>query len=174
MQTSYLKNWAEKRKRQRYTKFPDEVSGPVTIYIRYTDILTGNQTNIRRVLQNSFWNPDSISIFRETGNQIVNNISLYIPYHAEVTGYTYITPEEWNNLPASGMEFFWTIDPKNLPIVISGSNEHEFEWAAPNATNRITIQDNNFLNLNPTAKRLADVNTQFYGSPDMWHIECRA
>jgi len=172
MSTSYLKQFAERRQKKKI-QFPPEVTGPVTIFPRRTDNLTGNQTNVTAVLQGCFWDSDSISNFIRTGQQTINNATIFIPYSAEVTGRTYLTPEEWNALPNDAPDVYWTVDPKNLPILIAGINLHEFSWASPNASNRITIQENNFLNLNPTAKRIIEVNVQNFGPLDMWHIVLR-
>lgn len=173
MPTSYLKQWSERRQRG-HTQFPEEVISPVTIWPRYTDLLTGNQINIRVVLYGAFWNDDSIAVFQRTGQQTSNSVTLFIPYAKEVTSRAYVTPDEWNKLPIDQLDKHWTVDPKNLPLMIKGESAHEFDWAAPNAANRIAVQENNFLNANSNVRRARDVNEQLFGTLDMWHIEIRA
>jgi len=172
MPTSYLKQFAERRQKKKI-QFPPEVTGPVTIWPMYTDLLTGNQINIRCVLQNSFWNDDSISVFQNTGQQTRYSVTLYIPYNAEVTGRTYVTPDEWNNLAVLELDSHWTINPRQLPLMVKGVNEHEFQWADPNAANRIIMQENALLNANPSVRRAVDVNNNFFGSANMWHVVVR-
>lgn len=174
--STYLQQWADKRNNK--IQFPKEVSCEITLYVRYTDILTGNQINVRCVLRNCFYNSDSISVFKNTGQQAINNVTVYIPYRSEVTGRIYITPEEWNNLGNNELEKYWTADPRNLPIIVNGIQEHEFEWQSPNAPTgtlppRITIQETNFLVANPTARRIVDINPQLFGDLDMQHIVIR-
>ena len=173
MPVSHLKEFTERRRRGN-TRFPVEVEGPITIWPRFSDLLTGNQINIRVVLQGCFWNEDSIQVFQRTGQQTSNNVTLYIPYSKETTGRAYITPDEWNKLPLDQLELYWTADSKNLPLMIKGISEFEFQWAAPTASNRIAVQENNFMNANVGVRRARDINEQLFGTPDMWHVLIRS
>lgn len=173
MTTSYLRQWSEERQHRR-TQFPQEVVGPVTIWPRYTDVSTGSQINIRAVLQGCFWNDDSIAVFQRTGQQTSNSVTLFIPYANEVTGRSYITPEKWYGLPVNELNQYWTVDPKNLPLMVKGASDFEFTWAAPTASNRIAVQENAFMSANANVRRAKDINEQIFGSPDMWHVEIRA
>lgn len=178
MPTSYLKQWTERRQRG-YTQFPQEVTGPVTIYPQYTDLLTGNQIAVRCVLQNCFWNDDSIAVWQRTGQQTSNSVSLYIPYAEEVTGRKYVSPNEWNNLPIDRLDSHWAADPLQLPIMLKGVSEHEFFWAHPTntaitpANDRLTMQINRFRTANNNVRTARDINVQAFGTRDMWHIEIR-
>ena len=154
--------------------FPAAITGPVTIWPRYI-YSDGSETNIRCVLQGCFWNADSIAVYQRTGEQTKNSVTLFIPYAEEVTGLKYLAPEDWNALNAEETEsgMFWTIDPKQLPLMINGVSGKEFERSAPTAENRLTVQENDFLNTNSAVRRAQDVNNNFYGSPEMWHALIR-
>lgn len=154
--------------------FPNQIASPITIYPTFTDKLTGNQINIRCILQNCFWNDDSISVFQRTGVQTANSVTLFIPYAESVTGRQYISPDEWNNLAIDQLDKYWTINPKQLPLMVKGESDFEFVWAAPNAANRISVQENNLMTANPNVRRARDVNENLFGSAEMWHIQIRA
>lgn len=150
--------------------FPIDIVTPITIYPTYTDKITGNQINIRCVLEGCFWNESSISIFTRTGQQTQKNVILYIPYDETITGKKYITPEEWNNSSYEDIkDNYWTINPNLLPIMLKGISEFEFDWS-----NRLRNDETTFLNNNPTAKRVSDVNVQTFGSDGMKHIVVRS
>lgn len=154
--------------------FPKDVISPVTIYPLYTDPLTGNQIAVRCVLEGCFWNDDSITVFQKTGQQTTNNVTLFLPMDKNITGREYISPEDWNKLPKSDLDKYWTVNPRQLPLMVKGDNTHEFDWASPSAPNRIAIQENNFLSSNPNVRRARDINEQDFGSPKMRHIVIRA
>lgn len=153
--------------------FSPSIISPITIWPQYDDPLTGNQKAIRCVLQGCHWDEDSISVFQRFGAQTRFSVSLYIPYQAEITGRIYVTPQEWSNLAVNELDKYWTINPRQLPLMIKGDNPHEFVWAAPNAANRILVQENALLNANPDVRRAVDVNNQHYGSLSMWHTVVR-
>jgi len=154
--------------------FPNQIVSPITIWPQWNDPLTGNQIAIRCVLSGCFWNDDSISVFQRTGVQTANSVTLFIPYAKEITGRQYISPDEWNKLAIDQLDKYWTVNPRQLPLMVKGISEHKFEWAAPTAANRIAIQESNFMLANPNVRRGRDVNENLFGSMDMWHIQIRA
>lgn len=171
---SHLRQWSENRGR-KYTQFPPEVIRPVTIYPTFTDKSTGNQINIRCTLKGCFWNDDSIAVFQRTGIQTANSVTLFVPYAKESTGRQYVSPDEWNNLSFDELDKYWTVNPRQLPLMVQGDNPFDkFEWASPTAANRITVQEDNFIRANPNVRRAKDVNEELFGSQDMWHIQIRA
>ena len=162
-----------RRQARGNTVFPDEVTGAVTLWLRFVDSETGTHTNIRRVLQGCFWNDDSIAVFRRTGNQVKHSATIFIPYGKETSGFQYVRPEMWHGLSSEALAESWTADPLNMPIMLGGENSFEFEPADPKAPNRIAVQETRFFEGNPNVRRAADINTNFFGAPDMWHVQIR-
>jgi len=120
-----------------------------------------------------FWNDNSVAIFGKTGQQTPTSAEIYIPYDKEVTGREYITPDEWNKLDIEDLDKYWTINTKQLPLMVKGENKHEFEWASPTASNRIAVQETAFLNTNANVIRAKDVNVQDFGSLNLQHVLIR-
>ena len=155
--------------------FPSDITCAVTLFPAYTDKQSGEQTNIRCVLQNCFWNEDSIAIFQRSGQATDNSVTLFIPHDPAVTGREYVTPEEWYNLAPGQLDNYWTVDPRRLPIMLRGESGFEFTWAMPDAKNRIAEQERLFQLEGPgTRLRVKDVDVQLFGSRDMRHIKLRA
>lgn len=139
----------------------------------YEDMSTNNQTAVRCVLDGCFWNEDSTTVFQKTGQQTSNSVTLYIPYSKEITGRQYITPDEWNKLDVSDLDKYWTIDPHQLPLMVKGENGFEFDWSVSTAVNRIATQEQALMTANPEIRRAVDINKQFFGSKNLWHIVVR-
>lgn len=151
--------------------FPKDITSAVTIYVAYTDVLTGNQTAIKVVLNGCFWNDDSISVFQKTGQQTTNNVTVFIPLDENITGRKYVSPEEWNKLSKTELDKHWTVNPRQLPLMIKGENDFEFKWGTPQ---EFSQQESRFQQSNPNIRRARDINEQAFGSQDMRHIVLRA
>lgn len=163
--------------------FRPSVGEKVTIYPRFTDLLTGNETNIRIVLNGCFWNENSIAIFNKFGTTTGFNVTLMIPLDPKTTGRTYINPTAWKQLSyADANEKYWTLDPlqaTSLPIIVRGEHLHEFQFQSPTAATgaqppRLSIQESNFLSAYPSAaRRSKDINLKQFGRKKMHHMEVR-
>lgn len=152
-------------------QFPPQITSTITIYPRWTDPVTGNVTNVRCVLKGCFWNEDSIGVFKNTGTQVQNSVTLFIPYRESVTGRKYVTPDEWNKAGKDDVETkLWTVPTLPYPIVINEALDYEFGW---DTSAKITTKENQLTTSNRNARRSKDVNPQLFGSLEMRHILVR-
>lgn len=176
MPTSYLKQWAERRHRG-YTQFPQEVIGPITIYMMFSDYLTGNQKMIRCPLNGCFWDNDSAQIAKATGSIITTiNAEIYVPNNKDVTGREWISPEGWANLPIDELDKYWSAASAQQAIIMQGISEHEFRWAHKDDRTKNSLSDQifQFREVSPSTRLFVTlVNPQLFGTPDMRHILLR-
>jgi hypothetical protein len=107
--------------------FPPEITETVTLYSFWRDD-GGNQTMKRTVLKNVFFNPNSISVFVQTGQQVPTSVDIFIPYDESVTGKRYLSPAEWYGLDYGELENYYTLDLRhvNFTRIVRGESEFEF------------------------------------------------
>jgi len=115
--------------------FPEEITTPITLYIFARDTTQNLVTSHRAVLQGVYWESDGGAVMRETGNQFPGNVKLNIPMPKEVTGRTFVEPQEWYRLPVDELENYWTLDrlQQANTLILRGINDHVFDWATPQA-----------------------------------------
>ena len=164
--------------------FPSSITTDITLYTRWVDPVTGLHHNIRSVLKGCSWQDNSIQIFKETGTQVTNNVSLFIPFLKEVTGREYIQFSKWLNIADKNeLSKYWSLNLRpvlnnqnpalnipNRPIVYKGVSEFEFQ---PMTTTALTTAENNLTNSNPDYRRIVDINENLIGSMEMRHILIR-
>lgn len=160
---------------QRYgvdsLQFPKEVTGKITIYVRYADPDTGLHMNYRCVLDGVFWNESNINVWQRTGVQVANSAIVYLPVLESVTGRQYVDLQTWNNAtPQERKESIWTVDVGRRPLIIQGESLFEFTSGTDSA---VTRQENDLISANPLFRRIQDFNPQLFGPEDMQHLEIR-
>jgi len=153
--------------------FPNQITSPVTIWVPWTNKETGEQTAVRCVLNGCFWNDDSIAVTKKTGIQVVDTANIFVPHNADVTGLEYLNPKDWDNLNFEDIDKYWTVDPRQLPLIAKYEHAHAFDWAVPNSPNRLTVQESSFMLANSEIRRVTDVNRNLFGSKNMWYIQIK-
>lgn len=151
----------------RPSLFPKEATTAITIFPRYTSLLTGNAKNITIHLHNCIHQADAAQITERTGLVIRSAVKILIPYLSMYTGRKYIPPAKWNMLSESELSRYWTLDPTQttaLPIIIRSESTHEFTWATPAQLN---LQETAFLNANPDARRMTTLDANVPSDEDV-------
>lgn len=167
-----LQQWAQRRSGTGIRpQLPAEISRPITLYVRYTDILTGNVKPIRCVLQNCFPHDTAEEIRRSSGVAIARSSVIHIPHPKENTGREYLDPETWANLSAEEAEsgLYWSYDQSLasiLPVYVPMEIDFEFQWSTAGG---VTTQENNFVRDNRNAFRSIGMDHFMFGSYDMQH-----
>lgn len=157
-------------------QLPIEISAPITLYVRYKNISTGEVKPIRCVLQNCFQHDKAEEIRTNTGAQLSRASTVHIPHPRENTGRKYLTPEEWYTLSVYEAEsgLYWSYDPKlvsTLPIYVPEAIDFEFEWGTESS---VTIQENNFIASHRNAFRTIGMDNFVYGSHELRHHMLRS
>lgn len=146
--------------------FRPEATNSITIWPRYADAVTGNQINVRCVLDNCVWSEESISITNRTGNVIGFTTSVMVPYLAKYSGRKYISPTLWNSMPYEKVkDDYWTINPNIRPLVSNGEVFDEFTWAPLSGANSIAVQETALRTRNPNIRQVITVNASLMGIP---------
>lgn len=157
--------------------FRKKVTGDITIYPYFKNLVNSTERPQRRVLHGCFWNDNSITNFNKFGITTALNLQLFIPLQTKTTGFEYISPEQWYKLPLEDLPRYWTIDPFQVTygcLIVKGENSFDFNWTTTTAADRWNITQNNFQTANKAIARVVkDINLNTYGKPKMHHMEIR-
>lgn len=158
-------------------QLPSSISFPITLYVRYTDPITGLIKPIRCVLENCFYHDKAEEIRETSGVVITRAATVHIPHPKENTGRQYLDPEAWAKLSADEAESgkYWSYDPTlagNLPWFVPDIIYHEFPWGT---VSQIVTLENRFLtDVDKRGMRSIGMDNFVYGSYSMQHHLLRA
>ena len=136
----------------------------ITIYNYCKNTKTLKEYYKRTVLEKCFYNN---SLFKKTGVQVKDNAQLFILFNEK-----YISYKDWNLLDSEEIEDDWTIaigSDRAPTYIVFSDCPFEFYWSD---TTEMRLQIRAFEEAYiGKYKRAKDINEQFFGGKDMWHIE---
>lgn len=136
----------------------------VTLYQRWIDPSTKQETNVRCVLNAHIWSDDSAAIHARTGQELRGVATIYIPLSESMSGLKYVTPAQWRN--AENVDGLWTVDIDLLPIIGRGESDYIFPVGDQY---EITQLQNEFAEENGF-KQVQSIDVNDYGSTSLQNV----